>query len=558
MTQTLLKSSSSCEAEEEEMGESVNLNDNIEKAMNDDTVDTVNDDHDDDNDGGDGDSDNGSSDDSDDDNDSVSSDSSDDDDSDDSDRANLSVRFHDDLTTEVHEIPSYGKDLIPDLFYTKDDYARFQSKEQKRYDKRMMKQVQQMVRDAMKNEILEAEERGATPEEIDAMMPQTPEAICELLGSITPATPTTPNGASTASIIPSCPLFSPPFPVPSQVPAEGGDGGGEGRDGDDVRTPASAPAADHPDGQEDGEGPKAEKTPSSSSPSSLSLSSPSKQRSKVVTERDRIVDNLSEDDLLQFMLGDDDKDNDTGDYDNDHNGDTRDNDGDTPLNVTVDKDKENNNNQDDENNSKQTDQREKPVVLDNNTNGDDHLQQQQEALTAPAEEGQEERTGEDSSSGNSVTIVKARIQKSSQEKSSHEEVSPSIEEEEGGVVAGCYSDKNIVTHGNVNTTPVAAATNTVGDDGGDSDGDSLFRRVSIFSDEDFTLNELIHEVPKGADFTHINKNQQLNDLLGTDFSTDVHVDDLVPRSPKNSPKTSSSSRKVHPLPPVPVDLLVRD
>ena len=39
-------------------------------------------------------------------------------------------------------------------------------------------------------------------------------------------------------------------------------------------------------------------------------------------------------------------------------------------------------------------------------------------------------------------------------------------------------------------------------------------------------------------FQKIEKNDAVNDVLGTSFSSDVHVEDLVPLSPKNSPMHS--------------------
>ena len=39
-------------------------------------------------------------------------------------------------------------------------------------------------------------------------------------------------------------------------------------------------------------------------------------------------------------------------------------------------------------------------------------------------------------------------------------------------------------------------------------------------------------------YNKIQKNDAVNDVLGTSFSSQVHVEDLVPLSPKNSPRRS--------------------
>lgn len=61
-----------------------------------------------------------------------------------------------------------------------------------------------------------------------------------------------------------------------------------------------------------------------------------------------------------------------------------------------------------------------------------------------------------------------------------------------------------------------------------------------------SLNEAIHtKFCLGNDnpsersiLDDMEKNEELNDLLGTSFSSEVHVQDLVPMSPKNSPRMS--------------------
>lgn len=94
------------------------------------------------------------------------------------------VTFRKDVVTEVHTVPRLEGEQLDELFYTKSDFARFQASEQKRHDKKMMKQIQEMVREAMKDQLEEAHAKGATQEEIDAMMPQTPEEIFAVLGGM--------------------------------------------------------------------------------------------------------------------------------------------------------------------------------------------------------------------------------------------------------------------------------------------------------------------------------------------------------------------------------------
>ena len=94
------------------------------------------------------------------------------------------ISFHEPLTTDVREIPLRTPEENVELFYQRQDFALFQAKEQQRYDKMMMKRIQQMVTEAMKDELEAAYARNATPEEIDAMMPQTTEEIFELLGGM--------------------------------------------------------------------------------------------------------------------------------------------------------------------------------------------------------------------------------------------------------------------------------------------------------------------------------------------------------------------------------------
>lgn len=94
------------------------------------------------------------------------------------------VSFHDSLTTFIHNIPRRTPEEIEALFYNRDDFADFQAKEQRRYDKMMAKRIQDMVQEAMKDKLEAAYARNATPEEIDAMMPQTTEEIFSLLGGI--------------------------------------------------------------------------------------------------------------------------------------------------------------------------------------------------------------------------------------------------------------------------------------------------------------------------------------------------------------------------------------
>ncbi len=100
------------------------------------------------------------------------------------------TRWSEALVTSIIEIPPWDEDMKSTLFYSKMDYLDFQEKEQKRYDKMMAKQIQKMVYDAMGPQLQEAMGRGATPQEIEAMMPQTTEEIFQLLGGLpTPAMP---------------------------------------------------------------------------------------------------------------------------------------------------------------------------------------------------------------------------------------------------------------------------------------------------------------------------------------------------------------------------------
>lgn len=94
------------------------------------------------------------------------------------------TRWNDNVVTSIFEIPLLDEDTKSILFYNKTDYLDFQEKEQRRYDKMMAKQIQKMVYDAMGPQIQQAMDRGATPEEIEAMMPQTTEEIFQLLGEI--------------------------------------------------------------------------------------------------------------------------------------------------------------------------------------------------------------------------------------------------------------------------------------------------------------------------------------------------------------------------------------
>ena len=85
-----------------------------------------------------------------------------------------------DITTSI-EFPRVDPELKPSLFYNKSEISQFRAVEQRRIDKMMMKRIQRMVEEKMADEIEAAKARGATPEEIEAMMPQTPEQIFEIL-----------------------------------------------------------------------------------------------------------------------------------------------------------------------------------------------------------------------------------------------------------------------------------------------------------------------------------------------------------------------------------------
>ena len=93
------------------------------------------------------------------------------------------VTFHNDLTTNVLEFPRIDPEEKDSMFYNKVDFQKFQLEEQRRHDRMMMNRIQNMVQEVMADKIEEALGKGATPEEIEAMMPQTPEEIFVLLGS---------------------------------------------------------------------------------------------------------------------------------------------------------------------------------------------------------------------------------------------------------------------------------------------------------------------------------------------------------------------------------------
>jgi len=94
------------------------------------------------------------------------------------------ARWRDDVVTEVVEIPLWDDEMKESLFYGKMDYFDFQVAEQRRYDKLMSKQIQKMVYEKIGPQLQATIDRGATAEEVEAMMPQTTEAILALLGDI--------------------------------------------------------------------------------------------------------------------------------------------------------------------------------------------------------------------------------------------------------------------------------------------------------------------------------------------------------------------------------------
>jgi hypothetical protein len=93
------------------------------------------------------------------------------------------IWFPDILITRTIEIPRVPQKEKNDLFYSKADLKRFQVEEHYRCHENMIKKIQAMVHGKMANEIAAAQARGASPEEIDAMMPQTSEEIFALLGA---------------------------------------------------------------------------------------------------------------------------------------------------------------------------------------------------------------------------------------------------------------------------------------------------------------------------------------------------------------------------------------
>jgi hypothetical protein len=97
---------------------------------------------------------------------------------------NRRIRFHEqESLTRTIEVERCDPEQKDELFYNKSDFARFQQDEQRRYDRMMMKKIQKMVHEQMADQISHARAQGATEEEIDAMMPQTPEEIFAVLGT---------------------------------------------------------------------------------------------------------------------------------------------------------------------------------------------------------------------------------------------------------------------------------------------------------------------------------------------------------------------------------------
>jgi hypothetical protein len=92
------------------------------------------------------------------------------------------IWFPDILITRTIEIPRVPQKEKNVFFYSKADLKRFQAEEHSRCHENMLKKIQAMVHEKMADEITAAQARGASPEEIDAMMPQTSEEIFALLG----------------------------------------------------------------------------------------------------------------------------------------------------------------------------------------------------------------------------------------------------------------------------------------------------------------------------------------------------------------------------------------
>ena len=86
--------------------------------------------------------------------------------------------------TEIIEVPFWDEEVKTSLFYNKMDYYEFQEAEQRRYNKLMSKQIQKMVYEKMGPQLQEAIDRGASAEELEAIMPQTTEEIFALIGTI--------------------------------------------------------------------------------------------------------------------------------------------------------------------------------------------------------------------------------------------------------------------------------------------------------------------------------------------------------------------------------------
>jgi hypothetical protein len=109
-------------------------------------------------------------------------------------RTTKRIRFQEkELLTRTIEVERCDPERKEELFYNKTDFARFQQDEQRRYDRMMMKKIQNMVHEKMADQIADARAQGSTDEEIDAMMPQTTEEIFALLGMAGGAMPQAPR-----------------------------------------------------------------------------------------------------------------------------------------------------------------------------------------------------------------------------------------------------------------------------------------------------------------------------------------------------------------------------
>mmetsp|Transcript_4801 Transcript_4801/g.13839 ORF Transcript_4801/g.13839 Transcript_4801/m.13839 type:complete len:817 (+) Transcript_4801:227-2677(+) len=111
----------------------------------------------------------------------------------------VSVSFADALP-EVIPIPRVPRHEKAQFFYTKSELAVFRKEENQRHEKKMMKQIRGMVRERLQPKIQLAKENGATPEELDAMVPTHPQELFKVLEQLTKEEKDNPGGATALSM----------------------------------------------------------------------------------------------------------------------------------------------------------------------------------------------------------------------------------------------------------------------------------------------------------------------------------------------------------------------